>query len=119
MEDARQWGGPEGDLIRDYLLQRVEHGTTCNRQDVVAALREAGLELPRQGEDYITALDPETGERWRLRGGLYALDFQRERLDRAAAEEAGERAQGDRGVDRERAGAARRELVQSVIEPGT
>ena len=30
------------DLIRDYLLQRVEHGTVRNRVDVVAALREAG-----------------------------------------------------------------------------
>ena len=99
------------DLIRDYLLQRVEHGTVRNRHEVVDALREAGLEVPRQGMDYITALDPETGDRWRLKGGLYGVDFQRERLDRAAAEAAGERTQGDRGVDRERARAARRELA--------
>ena len=31
------------DLIRDYLLQRVEHGAVKDRFDVVAALREAGL----------------------------------------------------------------------------
>ena len=49
------------DLIRDYLLQRVEHGTVRNRADVVAALQEAGLEVPRQGKDYLTALDPTTG----------------------------------------------------------
>ena len=49
------------DLIRDYLLQRVEHGTVRNRADVVATLREAGLEVPRQGKNYLTALDPETG----------------------------------------------------------
>ena len=30
------------DLIHDYLLQRVEHGTVRNRADVTAALREAG-----------------------------------------------------------------------------
>ena len=60
------------DLIRDYLFQRVEHGTVLrDRADVVSALREAGLEVPRQGMDYITALDPETGDRWRLRGELY------------------------------------------------
>ena len=99
------------DLLRDYLLQRVEHGTVRNRADVVAALREAGLEVPRQGKDYLTALDPETGDRWRLKGGLYGEDFDRERFDRAAEETAGERAQGDRGVDHERAGAARRELA--------
>jgi len=43
-------------LIRDYLLQRVEHGAVNDRHDVVAALREAGLQVPRQGMDYITAL---------------------------------------------------------------
>ena len=99
------------DLIRDYLLQRVEHGTVRNRADIVAALREAGLEVPRQGQDYLTALDPTTGDRWRLKGELYAHDFQRERLDRAIAETAGERTPGDRGVDDERARAARRELA--------
>ncbi len=31
------------DLIRDYLLQRVEHDTVRNRADVVSALQEAGL----------------------------------------------------------------------------
>ena len=99
------------DLIRDYLLQRVEHGTVRNRADVVAALREAGLEVPRLGKDYLTALDPTTGDRWRLKGELYAHDFKRERLDRAIAETAGERTPGDRGIDRERARAARRELA--------
>ena len=99
------------DLIRDYLLQRVEHGMVRNRADVVSALREAGLEVPRHGKDYLTALDPETGDRWRLKGGLYGENFDRERFDRAAAEEAGERTPGDRGVDRERARAARRELA--------
>ena len=99
------------DLIRDYLLQRVEHGTVRNRADVVAALQEAGLEVPRQGKNYLTALDPATGDRWRLKGELYAHDFQPERFDRTAAETAGKRTPGDRGIDRERARAARRELA--------
>ena len=99
------------DLIRDYLLQRVEHGTVRNRHEVVDALREAGLEVPRQGMDYITALDPETGDRWRLKGELYGVGFQSDRFDRPAAEAAGERTQGDRRVDRERARKARRELA--------
>ena len=65
------------DLIRDYLLQRVEHGMVRNRADVVAALRDAGLEVPRRGKDYLTALDPETGDRWRLKGELYGENFDR------------------------------------------
>ena len=99
------------DLIRDYLLQRVEHGTVQNRADVVDALQEAGLEVPRQGKDYLTALDPTTGDRWRLKGELYAHDFRRERLDRAVAETAGGRTPSDRRIDGERARAARRELA--------
>ena len=36
--------------IRDYLLQRVEHGTVQDRAGVVAALHEAGFDVPRQGD---------------------------------------------------------------------
>ena len=49
--------GPR-ELIRDYLLQRVEHGVVRSRADVVTALEEAGFEVPRQGKDYLTARDP-------------------------------------------------------------
>ena len=57
------------DVLRGdpHLLQRGEHGTVRNRADV-AARREAGLEVPRRGKDYITALDPDSGDRWRLKG---------------------------------------------------
>ena len=54
--------GPR-ELIRDYLLQRVEHGVVRSRADVVAALEEAGFEVPRQGKDYLTARDPDSGTR--------------------------------------------------------
>ena len=42
------------ELIRDDLTQRVEHGAVQNRVDVVAALEEAHLEVPRQGTSYLT-----------------------------------------------------------------
>ena len=53
------------ELIRDYLEQRVEHGAVPSRADVVSALEEAGLEVPRQGKSYMTARDPDSGKRWR------------------------------------------------------
>ncbi len=59
------------EVIRDYLLQRVEHGVVQSRADVVEALEEAGLDVPRQGKDYVTGRDPESGKRWRLKGALY------------------------------------------------
>ena len=98
------------ELIRDYLVQRVENGAVQSRADVVAALEEAGLDVPRQGDSYVTARDPDSGKRWRLKGALYEHDFEPERLDREAAAEAGDRAAGDRGDGFARAAEAWREL---------
>ena len=88
------------ELIQDYLVQRVEHGVVRSRADVVATLKDAGLDVPRQSRNYVTAHDPETGKRWRLKGALYEHDFNPERLGRPAAEAAGGRATADRGNDR-------------------
>ena len=74
-------------LITDYLSQRIETGTVSDRASMVLALREANLEVTRQGKDYITAADPESGGRWRLKGAIYEQDFQRGRLDGSAATE--------------------------------
>ena len=100
---------PRG-LIRDYLVQRVEHGAVRSRADVVSALEEVGLEVPRQGKDYLTARDPASGKRWRLRGALYEHDFHPERLDLPAAAPDGNRPPTDRGDGRARARAAWQEV---------
>ena len=84
-------------LIRDYLVQRVEHGAVQGRADVVSALEDAGFEVPRQGRNYVTARDPDSGKRWRLKGALYEHDFEPERRDFAAAEPAGGRPPADGG----------------------
>ena len=70
------------EAIRDYLLQGVESGTVKDRAGVVDALQEAGLDVPRQGTHYVTAHDPASGKRWRLKGTLYEHDFQRSRFTR-------------------------------------
>ena len=61
-------------------MQRVERGLAEDRAGVVAALKEAGFAVPREGTHYVTVLDPARGDRWRLKGALYEHDFQRERL---------------------------------------
>ena len=52
-----------------------------SRVDVIAALEDAGLEVPRQRKSYVTARNPDDGKRWRLKGALYEHNFEPERVD--------------------------------------
>ena len=97
-------------LITDYLSQGIETGAVSDRATMVSALQRAGLEVPRQGEHYLTAADPESGGKWRLKGAIYERDFQRERLTSAAPEEGRAGSARDRSTDSERAEEARRQL---------
>ena len=99
-------GADPRELIRDYLTQRVEHGAVQSRADVIAALKDAGLEVPRQGKAYVTVRNPDDGKRWRLKGALYEHDFDPERLAREAPAAARGRAGGDRDDGRARAARA-------------
>lgn len=69
--------------IHDYLRQRIEQGAVTSRADVLTALLETGLEINRAGRDYITVKDPESGEKLRLKGGIYAEHWNLELAGRA------------------------------------
>jgi hypothetical protein len=58
--------------IHDYLITRLEQGEAHNREEVLAVLKEAGLVINRTGRHYITVKDPDSGEKLRLKGGMYA-----------------------------------------------
>lgn len=62
-EDARA-------QINAYLKARMETGSVRDRADVLTALREAGLDINREGKDYITVKDPDSGEKIRMKGGI-------------------------------------------------
>lgn len=99
------------EALHGLLSGLVGAGAVRDRAGMVAALEEAGLAVPRQGKDYITVQDPETEERFRLKGRIYERDWSYDaELDRAAAREAGGAAGRDRGPDLGRAEEARREL---------
>ncbi len=87
------------ELIREQLMERVAGGEIKNRAGVVAALRAFGLEVTRQGRHYVTARRPETGERWRLKGGLYEEDFDRDRFMRQQGAASGDRPRAAGGND--------------------
>ncbi|MDR3237488.1 MAG: hypothetical protein LBT84_03205 [Spirochaetia bacterium] len=43
-----------------------------DRKELVAALRDADLEINREGKDYISVKDPVSGQKLRFKGGIYA-----------------------------------------------
>ena len=73
-EDPRQ-------ALTAYLTEGVVAGAIQDRAGIVQALEEVGLTVPRQGEHYLTAQDPETGQKWRLKGVLYEREFDGQGLE--------------------------------------
>lgn len=96
--------------INAYVAARIEAGEIHNRADIVAALHEVGLETPRRGKNYITALDPDTGQKWRLKGHIYERDWSVERTLEAAS--GAEQTAGGK-LDSERARAAFEQLQEA------
>ena len=68
--------------VHEYLRACIGQGTVASRADVLTALQEVGLEINRAGKDYITIKDPESGEKLRLKGGIYAEHWKLELTDR-------------------------------------
>ncbi|MGB5631350.1 MAG: toprim domain-containing protein, partial [Waterburya sp.] len=61
--------------LTDYITQCIEAGLVTNQNDIVKSFAELGLEIPRQGKNYITVVDPDTNNRYRLKGGIYEASW--------------------------------------------
>ncbi|NJK57770.1 MAG: toprim domain-containing protein [Pleurocapsa sp. SU_5_0] len=61
--------------LTEYITKRIEAGLVTNRDHIVNSFTELGLEIPRQGENYITVLNPEDKVRYRLKGGIYEASW--------------------------------------------
>lgn len=59
------------DELHAWVLDQISIGLVTDRPTMIQALSEAGFALPRLSKNYITAQDPETGERWRLKGDIF------------------------------------------------
>ena len=46
-----------------------------DRASMVRALRDAGLEVTRESKEFITVRDPETDEKFRMKGRIYEKDW--------------------------------------------
>ena len=61
--------------LTEYITKRIEARLITNRDDIINSFTELGLEIPRQGKNYITVVDPETNNRYRLKGGIYEASW--------------------------------------------
>ena len=61
--------------LTEYITQRIEAGLIVNRDDIIKSFTELGLDVPRQGKNYITVLNPEDNQRYRLKGGIYEASW--------------------------------------------
>ena len=110
------------DAVHTMVEGWIEHGLVRDRAEIVAGLQEIGLEIPRQSKSFITVLDPDSGERFRLKGTPYEEGWTASaQLERAFAAEdqrrdaALERASlDDRDDAGRRAEAARAELEERI-----
>lgn len=77
-------------LIDALMSERAVNGLVRSQSDAIEQLKELGFDVPRSGKDYITVSEPESGQRWRLKGALYAREWD---VSRAleAAKRSGER----------------------------
>lgn len=75
-ERMGQERGRDGrEVIADWVAQRIEAGAINNRADVLAQLREQGFQISREGKDYVSVTYPGTGDKFRLKGPIFAATF--------------------------------------------
>ena len=70
------------DELHAWLQDQISVGLITDRASMVDALTDSGFDIPRAGKAYLTALDPDTGERWRLKGEIFHEDWQADTAER-------------------------------------
>ena len=66
------------ETIQNLLEKKAEEGEVNNRSEMIEAIKQLGLEVPRAGKNYITVKDPETQSRWRMKGEIYNENWTRQ-----------------------------------------
>ena len=54
--------------LHGWISDQIYGGLITDRAVLTEALKEAGFEVPRTGKNYLTVKNPDTNERWRLKG---------------------------------------------------
>ncbi|MFK5981198.1 MAG: relaxase/mobilization nuclease domain-containing protein [Rhizobiaceae bacterium] len=89
--------------LHGWIVDQISVGLIQDRAEMLDALTDAGFEIPRAGAKYITVKDPETDERWRLKGEIFHDDWQAENtLERET----------ERGLGADQGGARRLDAIE-------
>ncbi|MGR3507316.1 MAG: relaxase/mobilization nuclease domain-containing protein [Paracoccaceae bacterium] len=87
------------EALHEWILDQISVGSITDRASMIDALSEAGFEIPPASKNYITAQDPDTGERWRLKGEIFHDDWQAEPPRREIERGPGDNTQRPRRLD--------------------
>ncbi len=87
------------DELHAWILDQVSVGYVTDCATMIETLTEAGFDIPRAGKAYLTAQDPDTGERWRLKGDIFHEDWQVDTAEREAERGTGHDQAGLRRLD--------------------
>lgn len=125
-EQTIQGSKKQIELIKDYealdefLHSQVETGLIESRAELVALLKDNGIEVTREGKDYLGIKLPDSQKAKRFKGGIYDQEFTNvEKLSRIRREnEAREREFSQRDNTAEAARIKRKldELIQAKAE---
>ena len=87
------------DELHAWLQDQISVGLITDRASMLDALTDAGFDIPRAGKAYLTAQDPDTGERWRLKGEIFHEDWQADTAEREVERGPGHDPAGLRRLD--------------------
>jgi len=87
------------DELHAWLQDQISVGLITDRATMLDALVDAGFDIPRAGKAYLTAQDPDTGERWRLKGEIFHEDWQADAAEREVERGPGHDPAGLRRLD--------------------
>jgi len=87
------------DELHAWLQDQISVGYVTDRASMLDALVDAGFDIPRAGKAYLTAQDPDTGERWRLKGEIFHENWQADSAEREVERGAGHDPAGLRRLD--------------------
>ena len=98
-------------VITNYVTEKIRLGDIQDRTDIINTLKNADIEITRQGEDYITVTSDKIQQKIRLKGGIYSASW---RLGQRLTTEIGNRQEEGRTDTRTRVREAEAKLQPKI-----